>query len=75
MKAAHHPTLHDITEAELREKYDLTALANIGISFEKALASPVIAPFLRNSVSATRRAAARRAQAGIYIHHNQAEAA
>jgi hypothetical protein len=65
----------EITQAELQQQYDRTALASLGIGFDRAMASGVFAPFLRNSVIATRRAAARRAQAGIYIHHNQAEAA
>ena len=71
MKTTHN---HTITEAALREQYERTALANIGISFEKALDSPVIAPFLKNSVIASRKAAARQAQYAA-INYQTREAA
>lgn len=67
---------HDISESELREQYARTGLeAALGITFERARDCDVIRLSLINGIRARRRMQARRAAAGLHVHHAQQEAA
>jgi hypothetical protein len=61
-----------ITEAELRQQFDLTGLARIGIGFDRAIQSPVILISLIAAIKGRRRIAARQARkAAINYQLNQ----
>jgi hypothetical protein len=64
----------DITHAELEQHYLRTSLPNIGINFERALASVPIRRTLEGAARAARAAAARQASP-LSVQRNQQEAA
>jgi hypothetical protein len=51
------------TTAELREQYDRAGLEYIGVSFDRAIASPVILISLVAGINGARKRAARQARA------------
>lgn len=67
------PTLP--TDAELREQYARTDLSAVGITFERAIASPVILISLIAGINGARRRAARQARSAAIQYQQTQEAA
>ena len=59
------------TDAELREQYERTGLARIGMSFERAMTSEAVRIALAGAVRGRRRLAARQAQSAAINFQNQ----
>lgn len=54
--------MNDITEAELRDQFDRSGLAGVGITYERAIQSAPVLISLIAAIKARRRIAARQAQ-------------
>lgn len=66
---------HLPTEAELREQYARTWLDRIGVSFDRAMQSPVILISLIAGINGARRRAARQAHAAAINYQQLQESA
>lgn len=62
------------TDAELREQYTRTDLSAVGITFERAIASPVILISLIAGINGARRRAARQARSAAIQYQQTQEA-
>lgn len=64
----------EINESDLRDQYDRAGLAPIGISFDRAIQSPVILISLIAAIKGRRRTAARQARAAAIQYQQTKEA-